>query len=69
MLLQLVTIIHFAIGFLFPTGRPQSPRWSMFMRGFWVYALTFVVLSLSQPGPLQLIPALTESHWVRARSP
>ena len=57
-LLQLVTILHFAIGFLFPTGRPQSPHWAIFMRVFWVFSLTFVALSLIQPGPLQLIPAL-----------
>jgi len=57
-LLQLVTVLHFAIGFLFPTGRVQSPRWEWFMRGFWTFAAVFVVLSLIQPGPLQLIPAL-----------
>ncbi len=57
-LLQLVTILHFAIGFVFPSGRVQSPRWERFMRLFWVFAVAFVVTSLIQPGPLQLIPAL-----------
>ena len=54
--LQLVTILPFAIGFLFPTGRPQSPGWARFMRIFWAFATIFVVTSLTQPGPLQLIP-------------
>jgi len=57
-LLQLVTILHFAIGFLFPSGRVQSPRWERFMRLFWAFAVVFVVTSLIQPGPLQLIPVL-----------
>ena len=57
-LLQLVTILHFAIGFLFPSGRAQSPRWDRFMRFFWAFAVVFSVTSLIQPGPLQLIPAL-----------
>jgi hypothetical protein len=57
-LLQLVTILHFAIGFLFPTGRAQSPRWGRFMWFFWAFAAVFVVASLIQPGPLQLIPDL-----------
>ena len=57
-LLQLVTVLHFAIGFLFPTGRVQSRRWERFMRGFWFFAAVFVVTSLVQPGPLQLIPVL-----------
>ncbi|HEU0236301.1 MAG TPA: hypothetical protein VFR14_07675 [Candidatus Limnocylindrales bacterium] len=57
-LLQLVTVLHFAIGFLFPTGRVQSRRWGWFMRGFWIFAAVFVVTSLIQPGPLQLIPVL-----------
>ena len=57
-LLQLVTVLHFAIGFLFPTGRVQSRRWERFMRGFWIFAAVFVVTSLVQPGPLQLIPVL-----------
>ena len=57
-LLQLVTILHFAIGFLFPSGRVQSRRWERFMRLFWAFAVVLVVISLIQPGPLQLIPDL-----------
>lgn len=57
-LLQLVGIFQIAIGFLYPTGRVQSPGWGRFMRGYWVLASLFVVTSLTQPGPLQLVPAL-----------
>jgi hypothetical protein len=57
-LLQLVTVLHFAIGFLFPSGRVQSRGWARFMWLFWTFAAVFVVTSLIQPGPLQLIPAL-----------
>jgi len=57
-LLQLVAILQLAIGFIFPTGRVQSPGWAWFMRLFWVLATAFVVISLTQPGPLQLVPAV-----------
>ena len=57
-LLELVTIFQIAIGFLFPTGRVQSRRWGQFMRAFWAFAGVFAVISLTQPGPLQLIPAV-----------
>jgi hypothetical protein len=57
-MLQLVTILQFAIAFLFPTGRPQSPGWARFMGLFWAFTIVFVVTSLTQPGSLQLIPAL-----------
>ena len=57
-MLQLVTILQFAIAFLFPTGRPQSPGWARFMGLFWAFTILFVVTSLTQPGSLQLIPAL-----------
>jgi hypothetical protein len=57
-LLQLVAILQLAIGFIFPTGRVQSLRWARFMRLFWVLATAFVVISLTQPGPLQLVPAV-----------
>jgi hypothetical protein len=56
--LQLVTVLPFAIGFLFPTGRAQSPGWARFMRLFWMFVAAFVLLSLTQPGPLQLIPGV-----------
>ncbi len=57
-LLQLVAIPQLAIGFFFPTGRVQSPAWARFMRVFWALASVFVVISLTQPGPLQLVPAV-----------
>jgi hypothetical protein len=57
-LLQLVTVFQLAIGFLFPTGRVQSPGWGRFMLFFWSVVIVFVVISLTQPGPLQLIPGV-----------
>jgi MFS family permease len=57
-LLQLVAILQIAIGFLFPTGRAQNPGWRWFMRLFWGISIVFVVISLTQPGSLQLIPAI-----------
>ena len=57
-LLQLVGVFQVAIGFLYPSGRAQSRGWARFMRLFWASAVPFVVISLIQPGPLQLIPAL-----------
>lgn len=57
-LLQLVGIFQIAIGFLYPSGRVQSRGWARFMRVYWAIAIAFVVTSLTQPGPLQLVPAL-----------
>ena len=57
-LLQLVAILQVAIGFVFPTGRVQSPGWARFMRLFWAFSIVFVVTGLTQPGPLQLIPTV-----------
>jgi hypothetical protein len=57
-LLQLVAILQIAIGFLFPTGRVQSPGWARFMRLFWAFSIVFAVTGLTQPGPLQLVPAV-----------
>ncbi len=57
-LLGLVMIFQIAIGFLFPTGRVQSRGWGRFMGAFWAVAGVFAVISLTQPGPLQLIPAV-----------
>ena len=57
-LLQLVAILQLAIGFLFPTGRVQSPGWGRFMRVFWAISVVFVLISLTQPGPLQLVPSV-----------
>ncbi len=57
-LLQLVAIFQITIGFLFPTGRAQSRRWGRFMRVVWSLVIVFAVISLIQPGPLQLIPGV-----------
>ena len=57
-LLQLVTVLQFAVGFLFPTGHAQSPAWARFMYFYWAVAGAFVVISLVQPGPLQLVPGV-----------
>lgn len=57
-LLQLVALFQVAIGFIFPSGRPQSLGWTRFMRVFWAFAGVFVATSLSQPGPLQLLPSV-----------
>jgi hypothetical protein len=56
--LQLVGVFQIAIGFVYPSGRVQSPRWARFMWFFWAFAIVFAVISLTQPGPLQLVPAL-----------
>jgi hypothetical protein len=63
-LLQLVTVFQLAIGFLFPTGHVQSPGWGRFMRVFWSIVIVFVVTSLTQPGPLQLIPGVQNPFGV-----
>ena len=55
-LLQLVGILVVTIGFIFPTGRPQSRGWRQFLVLYTLLALGFVTLSLTQPGPLQLVP-------------
>jgi hypothetical protein len=57
-LLNLVAVFQVAIGFIFPSGRPQSPGWAQLMRLYVAFAIVFVVISLSQPGPLQIIPGL-----------
>jgi hypothetical protein len=57
-LLQLVGIFQIAIGFLYPSGRVQSLGWARFMRIYWAFAIVLVVTSLTQPGPLQLVPAV-----------
>lgn len=63
-LLQLVTVFQLAIGFLFPTGHVQSPGWGRFMLVFWSIVIVFVVTSLTQPGPLQLIPGVQNPFGV-----
>src|SRR6185436_2860732 len=44
-LLQLVAILQLSIGFLFPTGRVQSPGWGRFTRLYWALVIVFVLLS------------------------
>ena len=55
-LLQLAGLFLVGIGFIFPTGRPQSRGWARFLVLFTIFAVGFVTLSLTQPGPLQLVP-------------
>ena len=50
--------LAFVIGFIFPTGRPHSPRWASFLRLFWLMALAFSLVVLLQPGPLHLYPTV-----------
>ena len=57
-LLHLVAILQVAIGYIFPSGRVQSRAWARFTPLFWAFAVVFGVISLVQPGPLQLIPAV-----------
>jgi hypothetical protein len=57
-LAQMFGVLVFAIGFIFPTGRAQSPRWAWFLRSYWLMAITFSVISLFQPGALFLVPTL-----------
>jgi len=57
-LLQLVGIFEVAIGFYFPTGRVQSRRWARFMWVYWAITIVYVTVSITQPGPLQLLPDL-----------
>jgi hypothetical protein len=63
-LFQLVGMLLLGIGFVFPTGRLQSRRWAWFMWLYVVFGGAFVVLSLTQPGPLQLIPDLENPFGV-----
>jgi hypothetical protein len=48
----------FAIGFIFPTGRAQSPRWATLIRLSWPFLLVFGAGITFQPGPLHLFPTL-----------
>jgi hypothetical protein len=51
-------VLGFMIGYVFPTGHAQSPRWATFVRVLWVLMLGFTLMVLSQPGPLHLVPAI-----------
>jgi hypothetical protein len=50
--------ILFLIGFIFPTGRAQSPRWAWLVRLSWPGMVLFSAALLLQPGPLHLFPTL-----------
>jgi hypothetical protein len=50
--------LEFFIGFIFPTGRAQSPRWEPIVRLYWVFMVVFVAVILFQPGPLHLFPTI-----------
>ncbi len=48
----------FFIGFIFPTGRAQSPRWATLFRLSWPLMLVIAAGITFQPGPLHLFPTL-----------
>ncbi len=48
----------FLIGFIFPTGRAQSPRWARLVRLSWPGMLVIGAALLLQPGSLHLFPTL-----------
>jgi hypothetical protein len=48
----------FAIGFIFPTGRAQSPGWARLIRFSWPFVLVLGAGITFQPGPLHLFPTL-----------
>ena len=50
--------LEFLIGFIFPTGRAQSPRWARVIRLYWLMIGLFAAIVLFQPGPLNLFPTL-----------
>ena len=51
--------LEFLIGFIFPTGRAQSPRWAAVVRLYWLMMLIFASVVLFQPGPMHLFPTLS----------
>ena len=49
----------FGLGFIFPTGRGQTPAWDRMIRlGAVSWPLMFTILFLIRPGPLHLFPFL-----------
>jgi hypothetical protein len=50
--------LEFLIGFIFPTGRVQAPRWAWVVRMYWLMIIAFIAIVLFQPGGLHLFPTL-----------
>ena len=50
--------LEFLIGFIFPTGRAQSPRWARVVALYWLFMLLFAADVLFEPGALHLFPTL-----------
>ena len=49
----------FALGFIFPTGRGQTPAWDRFVRVFAVIVPVFILVGfIVRPGPLQVFPSI-----------
>src|SRR4029079_16327171 len=49
----------FALGFIFPTGRGQTPAWDRFVRVFAILLAAFAVFGLFlRPGPLQVYSSI-----------
>jgi len=46
------------LGFIFPTGRGQTPRWDAIGRAFLAAMTLVLVWLLTQPGPLHLFPGI-----------
>jgi hypothetical protein len=55
----------FGLGFIFPTGRGQTPAWDRLIRiGAIVTPLMFIILFLIRPGPLHLFPTIDNPFGV-----
>jgi hypothetical protein len=54
----------FVVGFIFPTGRAQSPRWATYVRLSWPFLILFSAALLLQPGSLHLFPTLQNPFGV-----
>jgi hypothetical protein len=50
--------LAFLVGFVFPTGRAQSPRWELVVKLSFPMMVLFAVALLLQPGSLHLFPTL-----------
>jgi hypothetical protein len=54
----------FVVGFIFPTGRGQSPRWGWYVRLSWPFLILLGAALLLQPGSLHLFPTLQNPFGV-----